>query len=64
MPPPPPPPPRVSVPLPQLLSTLYFRTFCDKFAGSFLPAYLALLLRQRRINEMGTQQVICPKLRM
>eukprot|EP00611_Tribonema_gayanum_P022026 TRINITY_DN4353_c0_g1_i2.p1 TRINITY_DN4353_c0_g1~~TRINITY_DN4353_c0_g1_i2.p1 ORF type:complete len:360 (-),score=131.75 TRINITY_DN4353_c0_g1_i2:204-1256(-) len=41
-----------------LLSTLYFRTFCDKFAGSFLPAYLALLLRQRRINEMGTQQLL------
>jgi hypothetical protein len=41
----------------QLLSTLYFKTFCDKFASSFLSSYLALLLRQRRINEMGTQQV-------
>ena len=40
------------------LSALYFRTFCDKFANSFLPAYLGLLLRQRHINEMGTQQLL------
>lgn len=42
----------------ELLSSLYFKIFCDKFAGSFLPSYLALLLRQRRINEMGTQQLL------
>ncbi|CAM9504315.1 unnamed protein product, partial [Phaeothamnion confervicola] len=40
------------------LSTMYFRNFCDKFATSFLPSYLNLILRQRRINEMGTQQLL------
>ncbi|CAM9358933.1 unnamed protein product, partial [Chrysoparadoxa australica] len=41
-----------------LLSPTYFRNFCDKFATSFLPSFLSLLLRQRRINEMGTQQLL------
>ncbi|CAM9146270.1 unnamed protein product [Choristocarpus tenellus] len=41
-----------------LLSTLYFRNFCDKMATSFLPSFLSLILRQRRVNEMGTQQLL------
>eukprot|EP00752_Nemacystus_decipiens_P002803 g2616.t1 len=41
-----------------LLSTLYFRNFCDKMVTSFLPSFLSLILRQRRVNEMGTQQLL------
>ncbi|CAM9566172.1 unnamed protein product [Discosporangium mesarthrocarpum] len=45
-----------------LLSTLYFRqvttNFCDKMVMSFLPSFLSLILRQRRVNEMGTQQLL------
>jgi hypothetical protein len=42
----------------KLMSTLYFRAFCDKFANSFLPAFLNLLLKQRRISEAGSQQLL------
>ncbi|CAN0348631.1 unnamed protein product [Ectocarpus sp. 6 AP-2014] len=41
-----------------LLSTMYFRNFCDKMVTSFLPSFLSLILRQRRVNEMGTQQLL------
>ncbi|CAM9703482.1 unnamed protein product [Laminaria digitata] len=41
-----------------LLSTVYFRNFCDKMVTSFLPSFLGLILRQRRVNEMGTQQLL------
>lgn len=35
-----------------------FRNFCDKMVTSFLPSFLSLILRQRRVNEMGTQQLL------
>lgn len=41
-----------------LLSPVYFRNFCDKFVQAFLPGYLAMLYRLKRINEMGTQQLL------
>ncbi|TFJ84963.1 hypothetical protein NSK_003991 [Nannochloropsis salina CCMP1776] len=41
-----------------LLSQIYFRNFCDKFAQSFLPNYMDVLFRLKRINEMGTQQLL------
>lgn len=41
-----------------LLSNIYFRNFCDKFVQSFLPAYLNSIVRLKRINEMGTQQLL------
>lgn len=34
------------------------RNFCDKMVTSFLPSFLGLILRQRRVNEMGTQQLL------
>jgi len=42
----------------EVLSSLYFRNFCDKFAAAFCPAFLALLQKQRRISEEGTQQLL------
>jgi hypothetical protein len=45
-------------PLRSLLSAVYFRNFCDKFAQSFLPSYLQMIIRLKRINEMGTQQLL------
>lgn len=45
-------------PVRALLSNVYFRNFCDKFAQSFLPAYLSAIVRLKRINEMGTQQLL------
>lgn len=41
-----------------ILSSLYFRNFCDKFASSFCPAFLGLIQKQRRISEEGTQQLL------
>jgi hypothetical protein len=41
-----------------ILSSLYFRNFCDKFAAAFCPAFLSLIQRQRRISEEGTQQLL------
>ena len=41
-----------------LLSPVYFRNFSDKFVQSFLPAYLSMIYRLKRINEMGTQQLL------
>jgi vacuolar protein sorting-associated protein 53 len=41
-----------------LLPTSYFRTFCDKFAVSFMTAYYDNLLRVKRISEPGTQQLL------
>lgn len=42
----------------EILSSLYFRNFCDKFAAAFMPAFLTLVLKQRRISEAGTQQLL------
>ena len=41
-----------------LLSPLYFRTFCDRFAASFFAKYYELIQTQKRINEMGTHQLL------
>lgn len=41
-----------------ILSSLYFRNFCDKFAAAFCPTFLALIQKQRRISEEGTQQLL------
>lgn len=41
-----------------ILSSLYFRNFCDKFAAAFIPAFLTLIQKQRRISEEGTQQLL------
>lgn len=37
---------------------IFLRNFCDKMVTSFLPSFLSLILRQRRVNEMGTQQLL------
>jgi hypothetical protein len=42
----------------ELLSALYFRNFCDKFAAMFLPAFYETVLHVKRINEMGTHQLL------
>lgn len=39
-------------------SVAFLRNFCDKMVTSFLPSFLSLILRQRRVNEMGTQQLL------
>ncbi len=41
-----------------ILSSLYFRNFCDKFAAAFCPSFLGLIQKQRRISEEGTQQLL------
>jgi hypothetical protein len=40
-----------------ILSPLYFRNFCDKFAAGFLTTFYELVVGQKRISEMGTQQL-------
>ena len=42
----------------QMLPALYFNSFCDKFVTSFLPKFLQAVLKCKRINEMGTQQLL------
>jgi len=50
---------RICVPAARdLLSSTYFRNLCDKFAASFLPKFHARLTRLKRINEMGTHQLL------
>ena len=41
-----------------MLSPLYFRNFCDKFASAFFAKYYDLIRTQKRINEMGTHQLL------
>lgn len=41
-----------------LLPTSYFRSFCDKFATSFTATYYDMLVRQKKISEPGTQQLL------
>lgn len=41
-----------------LLPTSYFRSFCDKFAAIFTSNYNDNLIRLKRINEPGTQQLL------
>ena len=39
-----------------LLSPVYFRNFCDKFASAFLPHFGRSLTKCKRIGDMGAQQ--------
>lgn len=41
-----------------MLQTSYFRSFCDKFASMFMAEYYGALVRLKRINEPGTQQLL------
>lgn len=41
-----------------LLPTSYFRSFCDKFAASFISTYYDTLIRFKSISEPGTQQLL------
>jgi vacuolar protein sorting-associated protein 53 len=42
----------------QMLSSLYFTNFYDKFAASFVPKILQAVLRCRRVNQVATQQLL------
>ncbi|GLE06751.1 hypothetical protein PINS_up016267 [Pythium insidiosum] len=42
----------------QMLSALYFTNFHDKFAASFVPKILQAVLKCRRVNQVGTQQLL------
>lgn len=41
-----------------LLPSSYFRSFCDKFASTFIATYFDNLIRLKRISEPGTQQLL------
>ena len=41
-----------------LLPTSYFRNFCDKFAAAFTTTFYNSLIRQKRISESGSQQLL------
>ena len=41
-----------------LLSDIYFRTFCDKFVFAFLPLYVGTVYAGERIGEFGAQQLL------
>ena len=41
-----------------LLPTSFFRSFCDKFALAFTETYYNSLIRQKRITQPGTQQLL------
>lgn len=40
------------------LSDTYFRNFCTKLAASIMQRYLDIILKQKRISESGTQQLL------
>jgi vacuolar protein sorting-associated protein 53 len=40
------------------LGDTYFRTFCTKLASSFLQRYQDAIMRQKRVSETGTQQLL------
>lgn len=40
------------------LSDNYFRTFCTKLASDSLDTFLDIIFRQKRISEMGAQQML------
>ena len=44
--------------LQDLLSDIYFRTFCDKFVFSFLPLYVGTIQAAEKIGEFGAQQLL------
>jgi len=41
-----------------LLSSDYFRFFCDKFTASFIPRFYGSILRCKRLSEPGAQQML------
>ena len=42
----------------ELIPSSYFRSFCDKFALSFVTTYYRTLVGLKRISEAGTQQLL------
>lgn len=42
----------------KLLPGSYFRSFCDKFAATFTSSFYSAIVRCKRINEAGTQQLL------
>ena len=42
----------------ELIPSSYFRSFCDKFALSFIGTYYRTLVGLKRISEAGTQQLL------
>ncbi|KAJ8601265.1 hypothetical protein CTAYLR_003283 [Chrysophaeum taylorii] len=44
--------------IPNDLSSLYYRNFCDKFVASFLPKFYQTVVSTKRINEIGTHQLL------
>eukprot|EP00592_Proboscia_alata_P004128 CAMPEP_0194365750 /NCGR_PEP_ID=MMETSP0174-20130528/13777_1 /TAXON_ID=216777 /ORGANISM="Proboscia alata, Strain PI-D3" /LENGTH=1000 /DNA_ID=CAMNT_0039140585 /DNA_START=122 /DNA_END=3124 /DNA_ORIENTATION=- len=42
----------------KLLPSVYFKSFCDKFARNFAALYQQSIVRQKRISEAGTQQLL------
>jgi len=42
----------------EALTESYFRTFCTKVASEVLQRYLDVILRQKRIAEVGSQQLL------
>jgi hypothetical protein len=40
------------------LAPSFFRNFCDKFALAFSNGYFEAVLRQKRVSETGTQQLL------
>ena len=42
----------------QILTEVYFKNFCTKLATDILARYLDVILKQRRISEIGTQQLL------
>jgi len=40
------------------LAESYFKTFCTKLASEILTRYLEVIMRQKRIAEVGTQQLL------
>ncbi|ETV80861.1 hypothetical protein, variant 2 [Aphanomyces astaci] len=41
-----------------MLSSLYFTNFCDKFAASVVPKVLQSIVKCKRVNHVGTQQLL------
>ena len=42
----------------EILTEIYFKNFCTKLATDILLRYLDVIMKQRKINEMGTQQLL------
>jgi len=40
------------------LTDTYFRSFCTKLATNFLQRYIDIIMKQKRITETGTQQLL------